>query len=331
MSYTNFLIQRLLYMLVTLVAVSVAIFVVIQLPPGDAVDSIVAGRRAQGDNVTQDEINALRSIYGLDRPLPVQYVNWLVDFLQGNMGQSIRGLSVNDLILERLPATISLSLIAILFTYLVAIPIGIYSATHQYSRTDYAVTTVGFMGLATPDFLLALILLFLFYKYFGLSIGGFFSQGMEDQPWSLAKFADLVSHLVIPVIVIGTAATAGTIRVMRATLLDELGKQYVITARAKGVRWRQLLLKYPVRIALNPIISTIGRILPQLIAGQTIVAIVLGLPTLGPLLFNALQSQDINLAASVLMIQSSLTVVGVLLSDILLVVVDPRIRFERSA
>ena len=265
------------------------------------------------------------------RALPVQYVNWLVDFLQGNMGQSIRGLSVNDLILERLPATISLSLIAILFTYLVAIPIGIYSATHQYSRTDYAVTTVGFMGLATPDFLLALILLFLFYKYFGLSIGGFFSQGMEDQPWSLAKFADLVSHLVIPVIVIGTAATAGTIRVMRATLLDELGKQYVITARAKGVRWRQLLLKYPVRIALNPIISTIGGILPQLIAGQTIVAIVLGLPTLGPLLFNALQSQDINLAASVLMIQSSLTVVGVLLSDILLVVVDPRIRFERTA
>jgi peptide/nickel transport system permease protein len=331
MSYTNFLIQRLLYMLVTLAALSVAIFVVIQLPPGDAVDSIVAGRRAQGDNVTLDEISALRSIYGLDRPLPVQYVNWLVDFLQGNMGQSIRGLSVNDLILERLPATISLSLIAILFTYLVAIPIGIYSATHQYSRTDYAVTTVGFMGLATPDFLLALILLFLFYKYFGLSIGGFFSQGMEDQPWSLAKFADLVSHLVIPVIVIGTAATAGTIRVMRATLLDELGKQYVITARAKGVRWRQLLLKYPVRIALNPIISTIGGILPQLIAGQTIVAIVLGLPTLGPLLFNALQSQDINLAASVLMIQSSLTVVGVLLSDILLVVVDPRIRFERSA
>ena len=186
------------------------------------------------------------------------------------------------------------------------------------------------MGLATPNFLLALIMLFVFYRLFGLSIGGFFSPGMEGQPWSLAKLIDLVSHLWIPVIVIGTAATAGTIRVMRATVLDELGKQYVIMAQAKGLAWRCLLMKYPVRLALNPIVSTVGGILPELIAGQTIVAIVLNLPTLGPLLFNALRSQDINLAASVLMMQSVLAVIGVLVSDILLVVVDPRIRFEKG-
>lgn len=331
MNYGNYLIQRLIYMVITLIAVSAAVFFVIQLPPGDAVDRIVAAREAQGDTVTEDEEAQLRSIYGLDRALPLQYLNWIADFLQGNMGRSIRGLEVNDLILERLPATIMLSFVAIIFTYLIAIPIGIYSATHQYSASDYLVTTVGFMGLATPNFLLALILLYLFYRFFGLSIGGFYSPGVEDQPWSIAKLIDLINHLWIPMIVIGTAATAGTIRVMRATLLDELGKQYVITAQAKGVPWRRLLFKYPVRLALNPIVSTIGRILPQLIAGQTIVAIVLGLPTLGPLLFNALISEDINLAASVLMIQSVLAVVGVLISDILLSVVDPRIRFEGGA
>ena len=246
------------------------------------------------------------------------------------MGRSIRGLPVSGLITERLGATVMLSLVSILFTYLVTIPIGIYSATHQYSISDYALTTFGFMGLATPNFLLALILLYLFYRFFGLSIGGFYSPGMEEQPWSPAKVLDLIGHLWIPVVVIGTAATAGTIRVMRATVLDELGKQYVITAQAKGLAWRPLLMKYPVRLALNPIVSTVGGILPELIAGQTIVAIVLNLPTLGPLLFTALRSQDINLAASVLMMQSVLAVIGVLVSDVLLVVVDPRIRFEKG-
>ena len=330
MNYTSYLVRRLLYMVVTVVAISAAIFVVIQLPPGDAVDAIVAEREAQGDVVTEEDERELRSLYGLDRPMVVQYGDWVVRFLTGNMGRSIRGLPVNDLISERLGGTIMLSLISIMFTYLVAIPIGIYSATHQYSFSDYALTTFGFMGLATPNFLLALILLYLFYRFFGLSIGGFYSPGMEEQPWSLAKLLDLVGHLWIPVIVIGTAATAGTIRVMRATVLDELGKQYVITAQAKGLAWRPLLMKYPVRLALNPIVSTVGGILPELIAGQTIVAIVLNLPTLGPLLFTALRSQDINLAASVLMMQSVLAVIGVLISDVLLVVVDPRIKFERS-
>ena len=330
MNYTSYLIRRLVYMLVTVVAISAAIFAVIQLPPGDAVDAIVAERESQGDVITAEDERELRSLYGLDRPMVVQYTDWAIRFLTGNMGRSIRGLPVSDLITERLGATAMLALVSILFTYLVAIPIGIYSATHQYSFSDYALTTVGFMGLATPNFLLALILLFLFYRLFGLSIGGFFSPGMEEQPWSLAKMIDLISHLWIPVIVIGTAATAGTIRVMRATVLDELGKQYVITAQAKGLAWRHLLMKYPVRLALNPIVSTVGGILPELIAGQTIVAIVLNLPTLGPLLFTALRSQDINLAASVLMMQSVLAVIGVLISDILLVAVDPRIRFEKG-
>ena len=330
MNYTSYLVRRLLYMVVTLAAISAAVFLVIQLPPGDAVDAIVAEREAQGDVITDEDERELRSLYGLDRPLVVQYAAWVIRFVTGDMGRSIRGLPVSGLITERLGATVMLSLISILFTYLVAIPIGIYSATHQYSVGDYALTTVGFMGLATPNFLLALILLFLFYRFFGLSIGGFFSPGMEEQPWSAAKLFDLLSHLWIPVIVIGTAATAGTIRVMRATVLDELGKQYVITAQAKGLARRRLLMKYPVRLALNPIVSTVGGVLPGLIAGQTIVAIVLNLTTLGPLLFTGLRAQDINLAASVLMMQSVLAVLGVLISDLLLVVVDPRIRFERG-
>ena len=331
MNYTSYLIRRLLYMVVTVVAISAAIFLVIQLPPGDAVDAIVAEREAQGDVITEEDESDLRHLYGLDRPMVVQYADWAIRFLTGNMGRSIRGLPVSGLITERLGATVMLSLVSILFTYLVTIPIGIYSATHQYSISDYALTTFGFMGLATgTNFLLALILLYLFYRFFGLSIGGFYSPGMEEQPWSPAKVLDLIGHLWIPVVVIGTAATAGTIRVMRATVLDELGKQYVITAQAKGLAWRPLLMKYPVRLALNPIVSTVGGILPELIAGQTIVAIVLNLPTLGPLLFTALRSQDINLAASVLMMQSVLAVIGVLVSDVLLVVVDPRIRFEKG-
>ena len=262
MNYTSYLLRRLVYMVVTLVVISVLIYIVIQLPPGDAVDTIVAQREAEGDVITEAEEQELRRQYGLDRPLVVQYADWVGQFLSGEMGRSIRGVPVNDLISERLGGTIMLSLISILFTYLVAIPIGIYSATHQYSFSDYALTTFGFMGLATPNFLLALILLYLFYRFFGLSIGGFYSPGMEEQPWSPAKVLDLLGHLWIPVIVIGTAATAGTIRVMRATVLDELGKQYVITAQAKGLAWRPLLMKYPVRLALNPIVSTVGGILP---------------------------------------------------------------------
>ena len=218
MNYTTYLLRRLLYMAATLAVITVVIYIVIQLPPGDAVDTIVAQREAEGDVVSEAEQAALRHQYGLDRPLPVQYADWMVKFLSGDMGRSIRGVPVSDLITERLGGTIMLSLISILLTYLVAIPIGIYSATHQYSLTDYSLTTLGFIGLAMPNFLLGLILLYVFYKLFGLSIGGFFSPGMEVEPWSLAKLLDLVSHLWIPVIVIATAAMAGTIRVMRGTL-----------------------------------------------------------------------------------------------------------------
>ena len=330
MNYTTYLLRRLLYMVATLAVITVVIYIVIQLPPGDAVDTIVAQREAEGDVVSEAEQAALRHQYGLDRPLPVQYADWMVKFLSGDMGRSIRGVPVNDLISERLGGTIMLSLISIMFTYLVAIPIGIYSATHQYSLTDYGLTTLGFIGLAMPNFLLGLILLYVFYKLFGLSIGGFFSPGMEVEPWSMAKLLDLMSHLWIPVIVIGTAATAGTIRVMRGTLLDELGKQYVITARAKGVAEPRVIFKYPVRLALNPMVSGVGGILPELISGETIVAIVLGLPTLGPLMYTAVRAQDINLSGSVLMVISALAVLGVLISDILLVVVDPRITYERK-
>ncbi len=330
MNYTTYLLRRLLYMAATLAVITVVIYIVIQLPPGDAVDTIVAQREAEGDVVSEAEQAALRHQYGLDRPLPVQYADWMVKFLSGDMGRSIRGVPVSDLITERLGGTIMLSLISILLTYLVAIPIGIYSATHQYSLTDYSLTTLGFIGLAMPNFLLGLILLYVFYKLFGLSIGGFFSPGMEVEPWSLAKLLDLVSHLWIPVIVIATAAMAGTIRVMRGTLLDELGKQYVITARAKGVAEPRVIFKYPVRLALNPMVSGVGGVLPELISGETIVAIVLGLPTLGPLMYTAVRAQDINLSGSVLMVISALAVLGVLISDILLVVVDPRITYERK-
>jgi peptide/nickel transport system permease protein len=331
MNFSQYLVQRLIYAVFILIAISFIVFIIIQLPRGDAVDRIIAARGAMGDIVTEEEAAALRAQYGLDQPLHTRYISWLLNFVQGNMGQSTQGLPVLRLIEERIGATVLLSLLALVLTYAVAIPIGIYSATHQYSLGDYFWTFIGFIGLATPNFLLALILLFVFHKYFGLSIGGLFTPGMERAPWSLAKVIDLINHLWIPLIVIVTASTAGTIRTMRATLLDELGKQYVVTARAKGVPANRLLFKYPVRMALNPIVSSIGFVLPALISGETITAIVLNLPTLGPLLFNALIAQDVQLAASVLMMQSILAVIGVILSDIALTAYDPRIRMEKGA
>ena len=330
MSFSQYLIQRILYAFIILIAISFLIFLIIQLPRGDAVDRIVSARQAEGDIVTPEEEAALRAQYGLNRPLVVQYADWFFNFWRGKMGRSLMGIPVVDLINERLAPTILLSLLSLVLTYVVAVPIGIYSATNQYSIGDYFWTFIGFMGLATPNFLLALILLFVFHKFFGLSIGGLYSPGMEEQPWGVAKVIDLINHLWIPVIVIVTAQTAGTIRTMRATLLDELGKQYVITARAKGVPYRRLLFKYPVRLALNPIVNSIGYILPRLISGQTIVAIVLSLPTLGPLLFNSLLSEDVELAASILMIQSILAVIGVIIGDLALSAYDPRIRMEKS-
>ena len=327
----SYIIRRSFYMIIILVVVSVVTFVIIQLPPGDYLTSYIETLNVSGIKVNQAQIRLLEKQYGLDLPLYAQYFKWAWNMLHGDFGRSFQwNEPVSKLIGERLMLTVIISILTMLFTYVVAIPIGIYSATHQYSIGDYSFTVFGFVGLATPNFLLALILMFVFYKYFGLSAGGLFSIEYLLAPWSVGKVIDMLKHLPIPIIVIGTAGTASLIRIMRGCLLDELGKQYVITARAKGVSERRLLFKYPVRVAINPIISTIGWTLPRIFSGAIITAIVLNLPTTGPLLFNALLAQDMYLAGSTIMFLSSLTVIGTLISDILLVWVDPRIRYEKK-
>jgi len=326
----SYFIRRLTYMLVILLAVSIAAFIIIQLPPGDFLTSYIAELRMTGQVVDESQIASLKKQYGLDMPIYQQYFKWMWKMFHRDFGRSLQwNRPVSELIAERLPLTVMISLLTLIFTYVVAVPVGIYSATHQYSPGDYTFTVIGFAGLATPNFLLALILMFLFYKYFGLSVSGLFSPKYIGTAWSWDKFINVLEHLPIPIIVIGTAGTAGLIRVMRGCLLDELRKQYVITARAKGVAERTLLFKYPVRVALNPIISTIGWTLPAIVSGETITAIVLSLPTTGPLLFNALMSQDMYLAGSTIMFLTFLTVIGTLISDLLLVWVDPRIRYEK--
>jgi len=326
----SYVLRRLLYMAVLLLAISVVAFIIIQLPPGDYLTSYIASLREQGTTVSLAEIATLEKQYGLDLPIYQQYVKWVWWMLHGNFGRSFAwNVPVAKLIAERLPLTVMISLFTLIFTYAVAIPIGIYAATHQYSLGDYTFTVIGFAGLATPNFLLALILMFLFYKYFGLSVTGLFSPEYMDAAWTYDRFADMLKHLPIPIIVIGTAGTAGLVRVMRGCLLDELRKQYVITARAKGVAERTLLFKYPVRVAVNPIVSTIGWTLPAIFSGATITAIVLGLPTVGPLLLGALVYQDMYLAGSIVMLLTFLTIIGTFISDLLLVWIDPRIRYEK--
>lgn len=328
LSYT---IRRLIYMVILLVMISVVAFIIIQLPPGDYVSSYIARLKASGQSVGEEQAEALRRQYGLDSPVYFQYFKWTWRLLHGDFGIAFQyGVPVGKLIGERLPLTIIISLLTLIFAYAVAIPIGIYSATHQYSPGDYGLTVIGFVGLAVPNFLLALILMFFFYRSFGLSIGGLFSPQYREATWNLAKLVDMLKHLPIPIIVIGMAGTTGLIRVMRGCLLDELRKQYVITARAKGVVERTLLFKYPVRIAINPIISTIGWMLPAIVSGGTITEIVLDLPTVGPLLYGALMSQDMYLAGSIVMLLGFLTLIGTFISDILLVWIDPRIRYEKS-
>jgi len=327
----SYIVRRFLYMIIILLAVSVVSFIIIQLPPGDYLTYYMQRLRASGVEIGEEQIRSLEKQYGLDLPVYAQYFKWMWKMLHGDFGRSFQwNRPVSELIAERLPLTVTISILTLLFIYAVAIPIGIYSATHQYSVGDYGFTVFGFAGLATPNFLLAIILMFVFYKYFGLSAGGLFSAEYQIAPWSVGKIIDMLKHLPIPIIVIGTAGTAELIRVMRGCLLDELGKQYVITARAKGVSERALLFKYPVRVAVNPIISTIGWTLPRIVSGETITAIVLSLPTTGPLLFTALLAQDMYLAGSTIMFLSSLTVIGTLISDILLVWIDPRIRYEKK-
>ena len=328
----TYIVRRLFYMVITLLVTSLISFTIIQLPPGDYLTTYMEMLSRQGLDVTEEQIRSLETEYGLDLPFYAQYLKWLGKMLQGDLGRSFKfNKQVTTLLAERVPLTVAISTLTLVFVYVVAIPIGVYSATHQYSAGDYTVTVLGFAGLATPNFLLALVLMFVFFKFFGLSAGGLFSPEYIVAPWSLGKVWDLLKHLPIPIIVIGTAGTASIIRVMRGSLLDELARQYVITARAKGVTESRLLFKYPVRVAVNPIISTVGWTLPVIVSGETITAIVLSLPTVGPLLFNALLSQDMYLAGSIVMVLVVLTVIGTFLSDIMLAWIDPRIRYERAA
>lgn len=324
----NYYIKRTIYMVAILFVVTIINFILIQLPPGDVASTEIAQLEMAGNMVTVEEAAAIREQYGLDKPLIAQYFKWISNIFKGDFGYSFTWkMPVIELIGSRILLTLVVALTSILFIYGLAIPIGIYSATHQYSPGDYIVTFGGFLGLATPNFLLALILMFFFYKFFGLSVGGLFSPEFVRASWSFAKIWDMLKHMVIPVIVIGTAGTCSIIRIMRATLLDELKKQYVITARAKGMSEGKLLIKYPVRVALNPIVSTLGWAIPVTIGATNITAIVLSLQTTGPLLINALLGQDMYLAGSILLFLSTLTVIGTFVSDILLAKIDPRIRY----
>lgn len=328
----NYILQRLVYMVFLLWLVSVVAFVVIQLPPGDYLSTYISRLEQAGQDLSDEEVDKLRAQYGLDLPLYLRYVKWFGQVLQGEFGFSFDYQQpVKDIIGERLVLTFTIAILSAIFTYAVAIPIGIYSATHQYSIGDYIVSIIGFIGLAIPNFMLALIMLYVAWKTYGMNLTGLFSPEYIEAPWNLAKVGDLLLHLPIPVIVVGTAGTAGMIRVLRGTLLDELNKQYVITARSKGLGEVKLLFKYPVRVALNPIVSGLAWLFPSLISGGTITAIVLGLPTAGPMLYRSLRTQDTFLTATLLMFVTILTVIGTTISDILLVVVDPRIRMERAA
>ena len=328
----RYIVKRLLLMIPTLVIISIIVFTIIQLPPGNYLESYIAELQSQGESVDQEKIQFLRANYGLDQPIHVQYLRWVGGMLHGDFGYSFEyNRPVADVVGDRLWLTVLVSAVTILFTWAVAFPIGVYSATHQYSWGDYGLTFIGFIGVATPNFLLALVMLYLANVWFGTSIGGLMDPSYLDQPWSWGKLVSVLEHLWIPVLVIGTAGTAGMIRRIRANLLDELQKQYVVTGRAKGLPNGRLLRKYPLRMALNFFISDIGSLLPTVISGAEITAVVLSLPTTGPMLLSALRSQDMYLAGSFLMFLASLTVLGVLISDLALALLDPRIRLQGGA
>lgn len=324
-----FLVRRLILAVLTAWAVSVLAYVVIELPPGDYITSYIAQMSSSGSFVSAQEAEALRQQYGLDQPLYIQYLRWMGMVLQGNFGMALEyGRPVAEVIGDRLWLTMVVSVGAIIFTWIVALPIGIYSAVRQYSIGDYIATFVGFIGLAIPSFMLALILMYFGFTLFNANIGGLFSDELAEAPWSLAKAWDLTKHLPVPALILGFAGTAQLIRIMRANLLDELGKPYVVTARARGLSEARLILKYPVRVALNPFASTIGYLLPYVVSGSIIVSLVLSLPTVGPLLLKALVAQDMFLAGTIVLLLGVMTVIGTFLSDLLLMWIDPRIRFE---
>lgn len=325
----NYIVKRFGYMIIVLSIMSVFAFIVIQLPPGDYLSSYIANLEQQLGHVDGSVIENLRRQYGMDKPIWQQYFYWMINMFQGDFGQSFEWKQpVSQLLMSRMPMTVVLSLITLIFSYAIAIPVGIYSARRQYSIGDYLASIMGFVGLATPSFFLALILMYYSNRYFGLSVGGFFSPEYQNAPWSPARLWDLMKHLPIPVFVIGLASMANIIRILRASLLDELKRPYVVAARARGLKENKMIYKYPVRVALNPIISSIGSVLPTIVSGATVTAIVLDIPTVGSLLYKALLSQDMFLAGSSVLMLTAITIVGTFISDILLVVVDPRIRLQ---
>ena len=332
MSMLPFIVMRTILGAFTLAIISFLTFVIIQLPEGDYVDQYILMLRMEGDELSQEQADAIRDYYGLNRPMLVQYWFWISRIIfHLDFGYSFaRQRTIKDLLADRLQFTVALSAFTALLIWAFSLPVGIYSAVRQHSFGDYAFTFLGFTGLAVPDFLLGLVMMYVFFAYFGWSVGGLFSGEYVNAPWSVAKVIDMLQHLIVPGVVLGTAGTAGQIRVLRNNLLDELSKPYVVTARAKGIAAWKLVVKYPVRVAINPVISGFGGMLPGLLGGSIIVSVVLSLPTLGPLMLNSLMQQDMYLAGSIFLLLAALSIVGVLISDLMLVVVDPPIRLMNS-
>ena len=325
----KFLARRVALALVTCLAISMLTFVIIRLPPGDFVDAYIAQLASSGSSVSSEQAEAMRRDYGLDLPIVLQYARWIGRVLRGDLGVSMMWRRpVTEVIGDRLWLTMAISLAALFLTWMIALPIGIYSAVRQYSWGDYLFTGLGFVGLAVPNFLLALILMYLGFRFFGLNISGLFSPEYIQAPWSAARLWDLAKHLPLPAFILALAGTAQLIRIMRANLLDELRRPYVTTARANGLPETRLILKYPVRAALNPFASSVAYLFPYLVSGSVIVSLVLGLPTVGPLLLQALVAQDMYLAGSIVLLLGIMTVLGTLVSDLLLMWIDPRIRFQ---
>jgi peptide/nickel transport system permease protein len=313
--------------LATLIALSVVTFIIIDLPPGDYITTYAAKLRERGDQINQTTIDALRERYGFDEPILVRYAKWMINLLQGDFGRSfLYNQPVTELIGERVLLTMVVSGATLLISWGIALPIGIYSAVKPYSIWDYLFTIIGFIGLAVPGFLLTLIVMYIAFRYFGITIGGLFSPEYVNAPWSMGRISDLLQNMGIPIFILGLGGTAELIRILRANLLDELNKPYVMTARAKGLRERGMILRHPVRVALNPFLSTAGWMLPELASGSVIVASILGLPLIGPLLLEALKAQDMYLAGALILLLGVLTIIGTFLSDLLLAWIDPRVR-----
>jgi peptide/nickel transport system permease protein len=325
----QYIVRRIIYLIPTIIAISMISFIIIELPPGDYVTTMVSAMQRQGEMVDESVLATLKKQYGLDQPVYVRYFIWAWNSLHGDFGRSFEwGKPVSEVIGDRLVLTVVISLAALLFTWVVALPVGIYSATHQYSIPDYIFSMISFIGRGVPEFLIALVFLWVAFSRFGVNLGGLFSDKYLEAPWSMGKVLDMLNHLWLPMVVLGIGGTAGMIRTMRANLLDELHKPYVVTARAKGLTENRLIFKYPVRVALNPFVATIGWTLPALVSGATIISLVLSLPTVAPVIYKALMTQDMYLAGSFIMLVSILTVMGTLISDILLAWLDPRIRYE---